>query len=376
MASISAPVPFALSYDPEEADDQDVDQLACSDDEMDQDDDSPLPTPRNPGESYLPSERLETIIQADGTTGQIPLTKEGLFLLSIATEEFIKRFALAGKQRASDDQRSSIGYMDISSPVQTQKEFKFLKDIVPAPISIKEALALREKKLTSDILDDDTPLSLPRSAMPPIVNPGFTSAITGQAIPPPGFHYQVPPHVLAAALQPLPTPPPGSQQFSSTPSGTQQGVAPPHGGTKMGRLQMNGQGKTTGSFAQGNPYPSGTGVLPLTTSSSASPAPNTTTATRLPQESPPLPTSSDDSMDTSTHHTAPISTTPTFPIEQFNATERKTLESLAIQLRAAAATGEEHGSRSISAAPAQSAVSASPPPATNSEASATTEQSS
>jgi hypothetical protein len=66
MASISAPVPFALSYDPEEADDQDVDQLASSDDEMDQDDDSPLPTPRNPGESYLPSERLETIIQADG----------------------------------------------------------------------------------------------------------------------------------------------------------------------------------------------------------------------------------------------------------------------------------------------------------------------
>jgi hypothetical protein len=102
---------------------------------------------RMPGHSIIPALRLENIIQADGkfyvvsslylvqeaagVAGNLSVSKEGLFILSIATvsnsqltsllfilnhrlkEEFIKRMAEAGHLQASSERRTSINYRDM-----------------------------------------------------------------------------------------------------------------------------------------------------------------------------------------------------------------------------------------------------------------------
>lgn len=68
--SASAPIPYALLHGTDETFDQDIDQLASSDDEAEaqssHDDSVPFPQKRPAGGSYLPMDRLESILQADG----------------------------------------------------------------------------------------------------------------------------------------------------------------------------------------------------------------------------------------------------------------------------------------------------------------------
>ncbi|KAF9464174.1 hypothetical protein BDZ94DRAFT_523242 [Collybia nuda] len=120
---------------------------------------------RIPGHSLLPALRLENIIQADGVTGALSLSKEGLFVLSIATEEFIKRMTQAGQLHASADRRNTVHYRDMAATTQQYQEFKFLNDTIPAPLTLSEALSLREAK-EKELLEEDPAMATSASLHP------------------------------------------------------------------------------------------------------------------------------------------------------------------------------------------------------------------
>jgi len=101
---------------------------------------------RLPGHTLLSAVRIENMIQADGVTGNLALSKEGLFLLSVATEEFIKRLIQAGYREASAHRRNTINYKDMSATTQQYQEFLFLSDTIPTCITLSEALLLRQRK--------------------------------------------------------------------------------------------------------------------------------------------------------------------------------------------------------------------------------------
>ncbi|KAJ7670214.1 hypothetical protein B0H17DRAFT_989554 [Mycena rosella] len=118
------------------------------------------PVERIPGESLLPSLRLESIIQADGVMGSLALSKEGLFILSVATEEFIKRLVQGGHRQASAERRTTVNYRDMAATTQQYQEFMFLQETIPSPVSLSEALKLRDLK-EKEMLEDDPALTAP-----------------------------------------------------------------------------------------------------------------------------------------------------------------------------------------------------------------------
>ncbi|KAJ7366859.1 hypothetical protein DFH08DRAFT_835710 [Mycena albidolilacea] len=137
-----------------EADDEEFDELNSDTDE------SGGIEPRIPGESILPSLRIENIIQADGVMGTLALSKEGLFIMSVATEEFIKRLVQGGQRQASVEQRTSVNYRDMARTTEQYQEFMFLKETIPTPVSLSEALQLRELH-EKEMLEDDPALAAP-----------------------------------------------------------------------------------------------------------------------------------------------------------------------------------------------------------------------
>ncbi|KAJ7095877.1 hypothetical protein B0H15DRAFT_827439 [Mycena belliarum] len=130
------------------------------------------PVERIPGESLLPSLRLESIIQAEGVMGSLALSKEGLFVLSVAAEEFIKRLAQGGHRQASVERRTSVNYRDMAATTQQYQEFMFLQEYIPSPVPLSEALKLRELK-EKQMIEDDPALTAPTSYTSTI---GYTSS--------------------------------------------------------------------------------------------------------------------------------------------------------------------------------------------------------
>ncbi|KAF8645223.1 hypothetical protein AX16_008050 [Volvariella volvacea WC 439] len=164
------PTSHANSVDPDTEVEEEVDQL-------DSDDDSPWnhnmkynydknhlgpPADRLPGESLLPIVRVENILQAEGVTGNLALSKEGLFILSVATEEFIKRMAQAAQRQAAFERRNAVTYRDMAASIQQYQEFMFLEDTVPPPMPLSEALRLRTAR-EKELLEED-PAALSASA--------------------------------------------------------------------------------------------------------------------------------------------------------------------------------------------------------------------
>ncbi|KAJ7288345.1 hypothetical protein C8J57DRAFT_1279912 [Mycena rebaudengoi] len=114
------------------------------------------PVERVPGESLLPSLRLESIIQADGVMGSLALSKEGLYILSIATVGW----GQGGHRQASAERRDCVTYRDMAATTQQYQEFMFLQETIPSPVSLSEALQLRELK-EKEMLEDDPALTAP-----------------------------------------------------------------------------------------------------------------------------------------------------------------------------------------------------------------------
>ncbi|KAJ7600596.1 hypothetical protein C8J56DRAFT_767888, partial [Mycena floridula] len=113
---------------------------------------------RIPGETLLPALRIENIIKAEGVTGNLALSKEGLFIVSIATEEFIKRLVQAGERHARMAQRNNIvTYQDMSATTEQYQEFMFLKETIPAPLSLSDAIKLKAQR-AKELFEQDPAL--------------------------------------------------------------------------------------------------------------------------------------------------------------------------------------------------------------------------
>ncbi|PFH53877.1 hypothetical protein AMATHDRAFT_136556 [Amanita thiersii Skay4041] len=82
-----------------------------------------------PGKSLLPFSRVHKIIKADK---DIPVVaKDATFLISLATEEFIRRLAQASQRVASRDNRATVQYKDLATVVRKVDEFLFLEELIP-----------------------------------------------------------------------------------------------------------------------------------------------------------------------------------------------------------------------------------------------------
>ncbi|KAG8968748.1 hypothetical protein FRC03_006203 [Tulasnella sp. 419] len=109
-------------------------------------DDPPDETPetRTPGTTLLPVARVQKIIKADKDLQAV--SKEAVFLISVATEEFIKRLARAGHQQAQRDGRLTVQHKDLASAIKRAEELAFLQEIVPQAIPTATALQKRQTK--------------------------------------------------------------------------------------------------------------------------------------------------------------------------------------------------------------------------------------
>ncbi|KAI9512432.1 histone-fold-containing protein [Russula earlei] len=86
---------------------------------------------RESGKSLLPISRVQKIMKADK---ELPLVaKEAAFLISLATEEFIKRLSEASHHIAHREKRVTVQQRDVASVTRRTDEFLFLDEIIPWP---------------------------------------------------------------------------------------------------------------------------------------------------------------------------------------------------------------------------------------------------
>ncbi|KAI1789596.1 hypothetical protein LXA43DRAFT_1152449 [Ganoderma leucocontextum] len=121
---------------------------------------------RIPGTTLVPQDRLDTILQAEGAGAH--MSKEAVYMLSIATEEFVKRLAEAGYQQTISENRQHIQYRDMATLTRKHSKFKFLEDTIPQPMSIVEAIQRRAAK-EREGLEDDSAIPATAPSSPPFV---------------------------------------------------------------------------------------------------------------------------------------------------------------------------------------------------------------
>ncbi|KAF9236523.1 hypothetical protein BU15DRAFT_49969 [Melanogaster broomeanus] len=100
----------------------------------------PVLREREPGKSILPFSRVQKIVKADK---DLPIVaKDATFLISLATEEFIKRLSEACQKLAEREKRTTVQQKDVASIVRRVDEFLFLEEIVGS----QESIGKRQRK--------------------------------------------------------------------------------------------------------------------------------------------------------------------------------------------------------------------------------------
>ncbi|KAF8630911.1 hypothetical protein AX17_005269 [Amanita inopinata Kibby_2008] len=89
----------------------------------------PIVLTREPGKSLLPFSRVQKIIKADKDMPMV--AKDATFLISLATEEFIKRLCQASQNVAVREKRATVQHRDIATVVRKADEFLFLEELIP-----------------------------------------------------------------------------------------------------------------------------------------------------------------------------------------------------------------------------------------------------
>ncbi|KAL4251506.1 hypothetical protein ABKN59_005053 [Abortiporus biennis] len=90
---------------------------------------APINVQRDPGKSLLPFSRVQRILKADK---ELPIVaREATYLISLATEEFIKRIAEESSLVAQRESRVTVQYKDIANVVRRVDKYMFLDEIVP-----------------------------------------------------------------------------------------------------------------------------------------------------------------------------------------------------------------------------------------------------
>ncbi|KAI5122787.1 hypothetical protein M0805_000131 [Coniferiporia weirii] len=100
------------------------------------------PTTRLPGQSLIPLSRVETVVQSDPDISTP--SKEASFILTLATEEFIRRLTQVAHSRSKMDNRALTTYNDLADTAHYFEEFNFLKEIMPRTLTPKAALEERK----------------------------------------------------------------------------------------------------------------------------------------------------------------------------------------------------------------------------------------
>ncbi|KAJ8586789.1 histone-fold-containing protein [Rhizopogon salebrosus TDB-379] len=91
-------------------------------------DKEPAHRERELGKSLLPFSRVQKIIKADK---ELPIiARDATFLISLATEEFIRRLSEACQKLAEREKRATVQQKDIASVVRRAEEFMFLDEII------------------------------------------------------------------------------------------------------------------------------------------------------------------------------------------------------------------------------------------------------
>ncbi|WWC95185.1 hypothetical protein V866_002040 [Kwoniella sp. B9012] len=158
------------------------------------------------GTTIFPISRVKKIIKADKELDN--MSSEAVFMISVATEYFIKHFMEEGYTKARLEKRKTVNYKDMAAVVARSEEFDFLKDVIPQPINLSEALERRKQKLANDenpgLHDTTQPdTTLNEDDLPPLAistNPLFPNAIMKK-----------PPNTHAKTAMPKPPPPPESE---------------------------------------------------------------------------------------------------------------------------------------------------------------------
>ncbi|ORX39435.1 histone-fold-containing protein [Kockovaella imperatae] len=148
------------------------------------------------GTTIFPISRVKKIIKADKELDM--MTGEACFMIAVATEYFIKHFMEEGYTKARLDKRKMVNYRDMAAVVERSEEFDFLRDVIPMPMPLSEALLRRQQQrhdadptIQEDGPEEDVPLSDDLPPLAPSTNPLFPNAFVKR---PPNGHGRVPKH--------------------------------------------------------------------------------------------------------------------------------------------------------------------------------------
>jgi len=89
----------------------------------------PQALPCIPGKSVFPVSRVRKILKADR---ELPMvSREAVLLISLATEEFVRRISEASYRLAARENRATVQRKDIASVCRRADEYFFLEEIIP-----------------------------------------------------------------------------------------------------------------------------------------------------------------------------------------------------------------------------------------------------
>ncbi|WFD47197.1 DNA-directed DNA polymerase [Malassezia furfur] len=103
---------------------------------------APRPSlPPQKGTTVFPLARIAKIVKADSAVDIC--SKEATFLISAATELFVKKFVEEGCINARMDKRKMVRYDDMAKAAQQNEYLDFLRDVVPMPVPLSVAMQQR-----------------------------------------------------------------------------------------------------------------------------------------------------------------------------------------------------------------------------------------
>lgn len=111
------------------------------------------PLAREPGKSLFPISRVQRVLKADK---ELPIvSREAVLLISLATEEFVKRISEASHRLAVREGRTTVQRKDLASVCRRADEFLFLEELIP--LYEPETAARRKPKALQPKDDDSRP---------------------------------------------------------------------------------------------------------------------------------------------------------------------------------------------------------------------------
>ncbi|WFD18605.1 DNA-directed DNA polymerase [Malassezia caprae] len=136
--------------------------------------------PPQKGTTLFPIARVSKIIKVRGIYSQQAdsavdiCSKEATFLISVATELFVKKFAEEGCTNARLDKRKMVRYDDmgtsdsaltrVAKAVAQNEYLDFLREIVPNTVPLPVAMKQREERMHADVGQDPTEAAEPEEA--------------------------------------------------------------------------------------------------------------------------------------------------------------------------------------------------------------------